>query len=106
LAHPPRPRPPMLLPPADRPRAKLPHPERQPDGEQADGQRSPLAGTAPTALHTPGNAPGAVCLDAPHLGTAFTDYTLFHGGPGATGRSFSHFPTIIESIRERLLSLP
>jgi glyoxylase-like metal-dependent hydrolase (beta-lactamase superfamily II) len=32
--------------------------------------------------------------------------TLFHGGPGATGRSFSHFPTILDSIRERLLSLP
>jgi len=32
--------------------------------------------------------------------------TLFHGGPGATGRSFSSFPTILDSIRERLLSLP
>jgi glyoxylase-like metal-dependent hydrolase (beta-lactamase superfamily II) len=31
---------------------------------------------------------------------------LFKGGPGATGRSFSDFPTIIESIRERLLTLP
>ncbi|MCW2869274.1 MAG: Zn-dependent hydrolase, partial [Streptomyces oryziradicis] len=25
---------------------------------------------------------------------------------GATGRSFSHFPTIIDSIRDRLLALP
>jgi glyoxylase-like metal-dependent hydrolase (beta-lactamase superfamily II) len=32
--------------------------------------------------------------------------TLFKGGPGATGRSFSDFPTIIESIRTRLLTLP
>jgi hypothetical protein len=31
--------------------------------------------------------------------------TLFKGGPGATGRSYSDFPTIIESIRDRLLVL-
>ena len=36
----------------------------------------------------------------------FTGDTLFQGGPGATGRSYSDFPTIIESIDERLLSLP
>ena len=32
--------------------------------------------------------------------------TLFKGGPGATGRSFSDFGQIIESIRDRLLPLP
>ena len=42
----------------------------------------------------------------PALGTVFTGDTLFQGGPGATGRSFSDFPTIIESIRDRLLTLP
>ncbi len=57
-------------------------------------------------LHTPGHAPGAVCLYAPALGAVFTGDTLFAGGPGATGRSFSDFPTIVESIKERLLSLP
>ncbi len=57
-------------------------------------------------LHTPGHAPGAVCLYDPGLGTVFTGDTLFQGGPGATGRSFSHFPTIIDSIRDRLLTLP
>ena len=31
---------------------------------------------------------------------------LFHGGPGATGRSFSDFPTIIDSITSQLLTLP
>ncbi|NED91852.1 MBL fold metallo-hydrolase, partial [Streptomyces sp. SID11233] len=42
----------------------------------------------------------------PALGTVFTGDTLFAGGPGATGRSFSDFPTIIESIRWKLLGLP
>ncbi|KJS53576.1 Zn-dependent hydrolase, partial [Streptomyces rubellomurinus subsp. indigoferus] len=97
---------PILLHPDDLPLWKLTHPERLPDGELADGQRIAVAGTELTVLHTPGHAPGAVCLYAPDLGTVFTGDTLFHGGPGATGRSFSHFPTIIESIRERLLSLP
>jgi glyoxylase-like metal-dependent hydrolase (beta-lactamase superfamily II) len=37
---------------------------------------------------------------------AFTGDTLFQGGPGATGRSYSDFDTIIASIRDRLLVLP
>jgi glyoxylase-like metal-dependent hydrolase (beta-lactamase superfamily II) len=65
-----------------------------------------VAGTDLTVLHTPGHAPGAVCLHAPALTTVFTGDTLFAGGPGATGRSYSHFPTIIDSIRDRLLTLP
>ncbi|MFF1480805.1 MBL fold metallo-hydrolase [Streptomyces sp. NPDC058301] len=97
---------PVLLHPDDLPLWKLTHPDRTPDGELADGQTVTVAGTALTVLHTPGHAPGAVCLHAPGLGTVFTGDTLFAGGPGATGRSFSHFPTIVDSIRERLLTLP
>lgn len=97
---------PILLHPDDLPLWKLTHPDRAPDGELADGQTVTVAGTALTVLHTPGHAPGAVCLYAPELGTVFTGDTLFAGGPGATGRSFSHFPTIVDSIRERLLTLP
>ncbi|MFP8883957.1 MBL fold metallo-hydrolase [Streptomyces mangrovi] len=97
---------PVLLHPDDRPLWDLTHPGRAPDGELADGQTLTVAGTGLTVLHTPGHAPGAVCLYAPALGTVFTGDTLFAGGPGATGRSFSHFPTIIDSIRDRLLTLP
>ncbi|MGO1320998.1 MAG: MBL fold metallo-hydrolase, partial [Galactobacter sp.] len=32
--------------------------------------------------------------------------TLFNGGPGATGRSYSDFDTIVDSIRDHLLVLP
>ena len=35
----------------------------------------------------------------------FTGDTLFCGGPGATGRSYSDKPTILESINARLMSL-
>ncbi|MFD7991388.1 MBL fold metallo-hydrolase [Streptomyces mexicanus] len=97
---------PVLLHPDDLPLWQQTHPDRKPDGELADGQRLTVAGTELTVLHTPGHAPGAVCLYAPGLTALFSGDTLFAGGPGATGRSYSDFPTIIDSIRERLLALP
>ncbi|WP_214106703.1 MBL fold metallo-hydrolase [Acrocarpospora catenulata] len=71
-----------------------------------DGQVIDAGEVALTVLHTPGHSPGAVCLHAPELGVVFTGDTLFQGGPGATGRSYSSFETIIESIEDRLLTLP
>ncbi len=97
---------PVLLHPDDLPLWQQTHPDRAPDEPLADGQRIAVAGTSLTVLHTPGHSPGAVCLYAPELDTLFSGDTLFHGGPGATGRSWSHFPTIIDSIRDRLLTLP
>jgi glyoxylase-like metal-dependent hydrolase (beta-lactamase superfamily II) len=78
----------------------------EPDEELRDGLGLSVAGTTLTAVHTPGHSPGSTCLYAADLGTVFTGDTLFSGGPGATGRSFSDFPTIITSIRTRLLTLP
>lgn len=77
-----------------------------PGGELTDGQVFTVGDVELTVLHTPGHAPGACCLHAPALGVLLSGDTLFSGGPGATGRSFSDFPTIIDSIRERLLTLP
>jgi len=82
------------------------HPDRAPDVDIADGDTWTVAGAEITALHTPGHSPGSVCFHVPMAATVFTGDTLFRGGPGATGRSFSSFDTIIESIRERLLTLP
>ncbi|MFI8893505.1 MBL fold metallo-hydrolase [Streptomyces paradoxus] len=82
------------------------HPDRNPDGYLSDMRRITVAGTELTVLHTPGHTPGAISLYARELGTVFTGDTLFAGGPGATGRSYSDFPTIIRSIRDRLLVLP
>ncbi|HEX3908273.1 MAG TPA: MBL fold metallo-hydrolase [Mycobacteriales bacterium] len=77
-----------------------------PDQEIADGTTWTVAGVTVTALHTPGHSPGAVSLSVPELGVVFSGDTLFAGGPGATGRSYSDFPTICTSIHERLLTLP
>jgi glyoxylase-like metal-dependent hydrolase (beta-lactamase superfamily II) len=96
---------PVLLHPADLPVWQLTH-DGPPDGELADGQQIPVAGIALQVIHTPGHAPGAVCFYSPDLGVVFTGDTLFNGGPGATGRSFSDYDVIVHSITERLLTLP
>ncbi|MBF6086647.1 MBL fold metallo-hydrolase [Nocardia cyriacigeorgica] len=71
-----------------------------------DGQRLE-AGTAQLeVLHTPGHSPGSCCLHLPELGELFSGDTLFEGGPGATGRSYSDYPTILASINDRLFALP
>ncbi|KRE60238.1 MBL fold metallo-hydrolase [Nostocoides sp. Soil756] len=77
-----------------------------PGAELADGQVLTVGDVEAIVLHTPGHAPGACCLSVPALGVLFSGDTLFQGGPGATGRSYSDFPTIVESIRTRLLGLP
>ncbi|MGI8682188.1 MAG: MBL fold metallo-hydrolase [Mycobacteriales bacterium] len=93
---------PVYLHPADRMLWDDVHPERPPDRDLAEGDRiGPLS-----VLHTPGHSPGGVCLYAADLGLVFSGDTLFAGGPGATGRSYSDFPTILRSIEERLLTLP
>jgi glyoxylase-like metal-dependent hydrolase (beta-lactamase superfamily II) len=97
---------PILLHPDDRVLWRMTYPDREPDRALADGDELTVAGTTLRVLHTPGHAPGAVCLYAPELGTVFTGDTLFNGGPGATGRSYSDFGLIVDSIRGRLLTLP
>lgn len=97
---------PVLLHPADRVLWDMVHPDTPPDGELTDGQTFTVGGTTLRVLHTPGHSPGACSLYAPDLGAVFTGDTLFAGGPGATGRSYSDFGVIVESIRTRLLTLP
>ena len=96
---------PVLLHPDDLPVWQLTH-DSAPDGELADGQEIEVAGITLTVLHTPGHSPGAVCLYAADLATVFTGDTLFNGGPGATGRSFSDRGLLLQSITDQLLSLP
>jgi glyoxylase-like metal-dependent hydrolase (beta-lactamase superfamily II) len=97
---------PIWFPPTDHMLWEMVYGDATPDHHLVDGTRFDIAGVTLTALHTPGHSPGSTCLYAPDLGAVFTGDTLFRGGPGATGRSFSHHPTILRSIRERLLTLP
>jgi glyoxylase-like metal-dependent hydrolase (beta-lactamase superfamily II) len=97
---------PIWFHPADRMLWDMVHEGVDPDEALGEGTTFRVAGGALTALHTPGHSPGSTCLHAPDLGAVFTGDTLFSGGPGATGRSFSDKPTILASIRTRLLTLP
>ena len=97
---------PVLLNPADRMLWDAVYPDTAPDAEVSDGDTFTIAGATLEALHTPGHSPGSTCYLLASERTLFSGDTLFAGGPGATGRSFSDFPTIVASIRDRLLVLP
>ena len=96
---------PVALHPDDRMLWDVVHPDRAPDRPLTDGDVVRVAGVDLEVLHTPGHSPGGICLHDRGT-TLFSGDTLFAGGPGATGRSHSDFPTIIDSIRDRLLVLP
>jgi len=101
---------PMLVHGADSMLWDVVYPDRRPDGTLTEGDVVEVAGEALRVLHTPGHSPGGICLvtdpEGANPGHVFGGDTLFNGGPGATGRSFSSFETIIESIRTKLLTLP
>jgi glyoxylase-like metal-dependent hydrolase (beta-lactamase superfamily II) len=96
---------PVLLHPGDEVLWRMTHPDKD-FRPYSDGDTLSVGGTTLQALHTPGHSPGSVCWYAPELGVVFSGDTLFSGGPGATGRSYSDFPTILNSISERLGVLP
>ena len=97
---------PILLHPDDTMLWEAVHPDRPVDGALADGQELSVGGETLTVLHTPGHSPGGCCLHLAADGVLFSGDTLFNGGPGATGRSFSDRATLVRSIADRLLDLP
>lgn len=97
---------PILLHPDDTMLWEAVHPGRPVDGALADGDELAVGGTRLRVLHTPGHSPGGCSLHEPDEGVLFSGDTLFEGGPGATGRSFSDRATLVRSIADRLLPLP
>jgi glyoxylase-like metal-dependent hydrolase (beta-lactamase superfamily II) len=96
---------PILLHPADDMLWREIHPEHEYRPVE-DGLVLKVGGLELHALHTPGHSPGSVCWSIPELNAVISGDTLFQGGPGATGRSYSDFPTILDSISKRLGVLP
>jgi glyoxylase-like metal-dependent hydrolase (beta-lactamase superfamily II) len=97
---------PILLHPADRMLWDVVYPNRPPDGEVIPGSSISIGGRALAVLHTPGHSPGCCCFQDEAAGILLSGDTLFCGGPGATGRSHSDYPTIVRSIVRQLLTLP
>ncbi|MBD8021016.1 MBL fold metallo-hydrolase [Brevibacterium gallinarum] len=118
--------PPVHLNPEDMMLWEMVYPDRKPEKQLADGETITVGGATLTAIHTPGHSPGSTCFyiadgvavpevaaeAAGKVGAGATNPilisgdTLFQGGPGATGRSYSSFETIIDSISTRLFQLP
>ena len=96
---------PIWLHPADTMLWDAIHPGRPVDAPLADGQDVHVGGSRLRVVHTPGHSPGGCCLHDDVAGVLFSGDTLFKGGPGATGRSFSSKETILASISQRLLPL-
>ncbi|HWG62572.1 MAG TPA: MBL fold metallo-hydrolase [Streptosporangiaceae bacterium] len=97
---------PVLLHPADQELWSMVFPDQVPDGDLTHEETMDVAATQLRVLHTPGHSPGSVSIYAPALRVVFSGDTLFRGGPGATGRSYSSQPEIMQSIRGVLMSLP
>ncbi|MGA7759192.1 MAG: MBL fold metallo-hydrolase, partial [Ilumatobacteraceae bacterium] len=97
---------PILLHPDDRMLWDVVWPDASPDRDLTPGTALQVSGHELTVLHTPGHSPGCCSFHDAESGVVFSGDTLFCGGPGATGRSFSDEPTILRSIRDTLLVLP
>lgn len=96
---------PVFLHPADEMLWRAVHPDAE-FRSVTDGLVLTAGGVELHALHTPGHSPGSVCWSIPELNAVISGDTLFQGGPGATGRSYSDFPTILDSISTKLGALP
>ena len=97
---------PILLHTADRMLWDAVYPDHSPDGPVEPGSTDKAGGHELAVVHTPGHSPGCCCFHDAASGVVMSGDTLFCGGPGATGRSYSDEPTIIASIRDVLLGLP
>jgi hydroxyacylglutathione hydrolase len=69
-----------------------------------DGDTIALDGKQLTALHTPGHTPGGMSFLTD--GICFTGDTLFNDGVGRTDFEGGDHATLMNSLREKLLTLP
>jgi glyoxylase-like metal-dependent hydrolase (beta-lactamase superfamily II) len=77
---------------------------RTPDDPLVAGEEIPVGDLVLHAVHTPGHTPGSVSfVIEPFL---FSGDTLFPGGPGATRWEYSSFGEIMDSLEQRLFTLP
>ena len=88
---------PVLLHPSDQMLWEVVWPGESTDGEVQPGTAITVAGHELGIIHTPGHSPGCCCFHDTASGVLFSGDTLFCGGPGATGRSFSDEPTIVHT---------
>jgi hydroxyacylglutathione hydrolase len=77
-----------------------------PDHSPADGEVVDVDGISGNILYTPGHSEGSVCLYLPKEHLLLAGDTLFAGGVGRTDFPGGNARKLLESIHERLLTLP
>ncbi len=97
---------PIWLHPDDSVLWEVVYPDRRLDDTLSDGRIIEVGGAEVKVLHTPGHSPGGVCLSIGADGVVFSGDTLFNGGPGATGGTFSSERVLLDSIARKLMVLP
>ena len=77
-----------------------------PDESLEDGQAVTVSGLSGKVLHTPGHTEGSVCLYLPAEKLLLAGDTLFAGSVGRSDLPGGNGRLLIESIEERLMTLP
>ncbi|HTY82412.1 MAG TPA: MBL fold metallo-hydrolase [Dehalococcoidales bacterium] len=80
---------------------RTPHP---PDLLLRDGDTVGVGSLSYKVIHTPGHTPGSICLQTGDK--VFTGDTIFHRGIGTTLMPGSSRSQLLESIQERIMTLP
>lgn len=70
------------------------------------GQKLDLSGITMDVIHTPGHTPGGCCFYIDGLKSVITGDTLFLESVGRTDFPYSSTQSLVDSINERLFSLP
>ena len=85
----------------------LPTPEvAPPDANLADNLPIKIIGLSGTIFHTPGHTQGSSCLYLPDQSLLIAGDTLFAGSVGRTDLPGGNTRQLIQSINDRLLTLP
>lgn len=71
-----------------------------------DGDILDLAGLKIEVLHTPGHTPGHCCFYLDSQGILFSGDQLFRGSIGRTDLPGGDFDTLIDSMRNKIITLP
>jgi glyoxylase-like metal-dependent hydrolase (beta-lactamase superfamily II) len=77
-----------------------------PDEYLSDNQILEIGSLKFIVLHTPGHTPGSICLYEPNEKVLFSGDTLFAGSVGRTDLPGGDWNILLESIKERILTLP
>lgn len=78
----------------------------EPAGYLTDGQKISFGQTDLSVLHVPGHSPGGVAFYSGKDNVVFTGDALFSGSIGRTDLPGGNYETIINSIKNKLFTLP